>query len=65
MKKKKGELPSGRVRYCAYIGRTEDGKQIRKSFTADTMKEAKQKAAQAMKDAEEIKTDADSEASAE
>lgn len=45
MKKKKGELPSGRVRYCAYIGRTEDGKQIRKNFTADSMKEAKQKAA--------------------
>ena len=45
MKKKKGELPSGRVRYCAYIGRTEDGKQIRKNFTGDTMKEAKQKAA--------------------
>lgn len=45
MKKKKGELPSGKVRYSAYLGKDASGKQIRKSFTADTMKEAKQQAA--------------------
>lgn len=40
------KLPSGSWRVNAYIGRDENGKQIRKSFTADTKKAAELAAAQ-------------------
>ncbi len=40
------KLPSGSWRVNAYIGRDENGKQLRKSFTADTKKAAELAAAQ-------------------
>lgn len=42
--KKKNALPSGNVRYRLYTGTDASGKKQYKSFTASTMREAKQKA---------------------
>lgn len=45
-RKKKGELPSGNVRYKMYIGKDENKRRKYMSFTAPTMREARQKAAE-------------------
>lgn len=45
-RKRKGELPSGNVRYQLYVGTDASGKRQYMSFTAPTMKEAKQKASE-------------------
>lgn len=45
MPKKSGEhLPSGKVRYRIYIGKDASGKKKYKSFTAETLRQAKKDA---------------------